>query len=63
MLRVLTLIVLCCLFFSYSFANEIHRNYKGTVTDSATGLPLRDVTVSFYKASDTSLVNFLFYHT
>jgi hypothetical protein len=60
MARVLTIFVFFCFIITPSFASEIHRNYKGTVTDSATGLPLRDVTVSFYKASDTSLVNFCF---
>ena len=41
-------------------AQNIHRNFKGTVTDSATNMPLKDVTIAFYKAQDTSLINFGF---
>lgn len=41
-------------------AQKVVRSFKGRVVDSATQLPLRDVSVCLYRASDTSLVNFGF---
>ena len=41
-------------------AQKIYRSFKGRVVDSATTMPIPDVTISIYRASDTSLINFGF---
>ncbi len=43
-------------------AQKIHssRSYKGTVTDSATSKPLHNATLTIFRASDTTLIQFAF---
>ncbi len=41
-------------------AQKSVRSFKGRVVDSATQLPIKDVSVCIYRASDTSLINFGF---
>ncbi|MEY4877210.1 MAG: hypothetical protein RL708_2359 [Bacteroidota bacterium] len=60
MRKTLLLIFILLFIFSTSFSQNVHRNFKGSVTDSTTGLPMKDVTIAFYKAQDTSLINFAF---
>lgn len=53
---VFLLFVLC----SNLSAQKIYRSFKGRVIDSATSQPIPDVTISIFRASDTSLINFGF---
>ncbi|NQW42678.1 MAG: carboxypeptidase regulatory-like domain-containing protein, partial [Bacteroidetes bacterium] len=41
-------------------AQKLVRSFKGRVVDSATARPIPDVTISIFRASDTSLINFGF---
>ena len=41
-------------------AQKLVRSFKGRVVDSATDRPISDVTISIFRASDTSLINFGF---
>lgn len=56
--------ILPFLFFLFLYqitvAQDYPRIFKGNVIDSLTSEPLKDVTISLFKASDTSLINFAF---
>ena len=54
------LLLAFCAISYFSQAQNVRRGFKGNVVDSITNQPLRDVTVSFYNAKDTSLINFCF---
>lgn len=54
------LLFLCLLLFNNIEAQNIVRNLKGRVIDSATSKPLADVTISVFRAKDTMLLNFGF---
>ena len=56
----IALLLLCSFVISNANAQKIMRSFKGRVVDSATQLPLRDVSVCLYRSSDTSLINFGF---
>lgn len=50
-----------CLFaFGYVANGQAYRTFNGRVVDSASLQPLKDATISIYRASDTSLLNFGF---
>lgn len=55
---------LLSLAFIFAFFTQSHaqafRTFKGRLVDSATSHPLGDATISIYRASDTSLLNFGF---
>lgn len=59
MTRYFYLFLLCFSFLQLD-AQSAMRSFKGRLVDSATMKPLPDATVSIFKASDTSLVNFGF---
>lgn len=54
------LLFLCFLLFHNVEAQNIVRNFKGRVVDSATSKPLADATISVFRAKDTMLLNFGF---
>ncbi|MDI1235407.1 MAG: hypothetical protein PSX81_14090 [bacterium] len=53
-------LILCLTIASNANAQKVMRSFKGRVVDSATQLPLKDVSICLYRASDTSLINFGF---
>lgn len=55
-----SMLLLCFLCLHQMNAQKVIRNFKGRVVDSATQLPIKDVSVCLYRASDTSLINFGF---
>jgi hypothetical protein len=58
-MRLILLFVI--LFTSFSLKAQTYTRYfKGSVIDSASGKPIKDVSVCVYRAKDTSLINFGF---
>ncbi len=53
----ITLLIFC---FHHASAQQAQRIFKGRVTDSASTNPIGDATITIYRASDTSLLNFGF---
>ena len=59
MIKNLTFLLFIFLFQISKAQNDI-RIIKGNVVDSSNNEPMKDVTISLFKASDTSLINFAF---
>lgn len=60
MKKTLLFLSIFCLFILTSNAQDAMRSFKGRVVDSSNFKPLGDATISIYRASDTSLLNFGF---
>lgn len=59
MIKYLPFLLFIFLFQNSNAQNDI-RIIKGNVVDSSNNQPIKDVTISIFKASDTSLINFAF---